>query len=177
MKATDRHKARVAALTGSSMDGDDLLSGDDFQPFESFDGAASGDVASYLPLAAGMISEITSKELKKKEDKEAEAKMKATEGYKAQQAANEAQKKSAMAAADAMTEADPNGPKHRMAASLALEAQAAQAKAMYFSSQMPGLIPGYAPQNPSIFTAKNVAIGGAVVLAVGLVVYAAKKRK
>lgn len=170
MKATDRHKQRVADLCESPMEGDDVFYGD-------FTSADMGTVAALAQVA----SEIASKELKKKEDAATEKKMKEGEPYKMQQAAQQAQQKAAFAQADALTEADPNGPKHRLAAQLAADAQAAQMKAMYMASSTPGmgggLVPaGYKPPAPSVFTAKNVAIGLGVLGAVGLVVYAARRK-
>ncbi len=169
MKATDRHKQRVADLVNSPMEGDVEIYGD----------FTSGDMGTVAALAQ-VASEIASKELKKKEDAAAEKKMKESEPYKMQQAAQQAQQKAAFAQADALTEADPNGPKHRLAAQLAADAQAAQMKAMYLASSTPGMggamVPaGYKPSQ-SIFTAKNVAIGLGVLGAVGLVVYAARRK-
>lgn len=170
MKATDRHKQRVADLVNSPMEGDIDIYGD----------FGSGDVGT-LAAVANVAAEIAKNELKKKEDAAAEKKMKEGEPYKQAQAAQEAQKKAAFAQADALTEADPNGPKHRLAAQLAADAQAAQMKAMYLASTSGamggGLVPaGYKPPAPSVFTAKNVAIGLGVLGAVGLVVYAARKK-
>lgn len=171
MKATDRHKMRVAELTSSPMDGD----GSDDVFYGEF---TSGDMGTVAALAQ-VASEIASKELKKKEDAAAEQKLKAGEPYKMQQAAQAAQQKAAFAQADALTEADPNGPKHRLAAQLAADAQAAQMKAMYLASSTPGgaMVPaGYKPPAPSIFTPKNVAIGLGVLGLLGVVVYAARRK-
>lgn len=170
MKATDRHKQRVADLVNSPMEGD----------VEVYGAFESGDVGT-LAAVANVAAEIAAKEMKKKEDAAAEKKMKEGDAYKMQQAAQQAQQKAAFAQADALTEADPNGPKHRLAAQLAADAQAAQMKAMYLASTTPGmgggLVPaGYKPPAPSVFTTKNVLIGLGVVGALGLVVYAARRK-
>jgi hypothetical protein len=157
--ATERHRARVQALINTPIEGE--VMGEE----------TSDQVKTYLPLAAGLISEVTASQLKKKEDEEKKKKLESGEAFLAQKAATEAQKKAAMAQADAITEADPNGPKHRAAAALALEAQAAQQKAMYHQMQSmattPGAQPmlpaGYVPPQPSIFTSRNVLIGAGVL--------------
>lgn len=128
MKATDRHKARVQELCNSPMDGEQVEG-------EEFDGEASQDVATYTPMAAGVLSEVVSKALKSSEDKKAAAAAQNTDAAKAQKAAADATKNAAMAQADAITEADVNGPKHQAAAKLALDAQSAQAKANFYASQ------------------------------------------
>ena len=154
--ATERHRARVQALINTPIEGEVM-------------GETSDEVKTYLPLAAGLISEVTASQLKKKEEEEKKKKLESGEAFQAQKAATEAQKKAAMAQADAITEADPNGPKHRAAAALALEAQAAQQKAMYhqMQSMTPGSQPmlpaGYVPPQPSIFTTRNVLIGAGVL--------------
>jgi hypothetical protein len=139
------------------------------------EGDTSEDVSKYLPLASGALTEVVSTELKKKEEEKRQAALKGSEGYKAQQAAIEAQKQAAMLQADAITEADPSGPKHKAAAAAALQAQAAAAKAAYFAA---GSTPGGAAllssggarsfEAPSMFTSKNLLIAGGVVL-VGIV--------
>jgi hypothetical protein len=155
------------------------------EPLDVFvDGDTSEDVSKYLPLASGALTEVVSTELKKKEEEKRQAALKSSEGYKAQQAAIEAQKQAAMLQADAITEADPSGPKHKAAAAAALQAQSAAAKAAYFAAgATPGgaaLFPGggHGGAAPSMLTTKNLLIAGGVVLAglVGWKVLSGKKR-
>ena len=195
MKATDRHKARVAEMVSEPMEGEHLLDisdevSTDYAPTADelagaaadVAGATSDNVLKYGSAAGGMLSEFAAGKLKEKEDEEAKKKLESSEGFLANKEATEAGKKAAMAKADALTEADPLGPKHKAAAELAVQAQAAREKASYFQQQSyaagaPGQMqPGasgqypqsYAPQAPSIFTTKNMLIAGGAVIGVGL---------
>jgi len=177
MKATDRHKQRVAELIAAPMDeGVAIYDDDGDENDEVFYGEGAMD---FIPGLLNAGGEIAKSEIAKKDAADAKKKLESGEAFKAQAAANEAQKKAAFAQADAVTEADPNGPKHRMAADLAKQAQAASAKASYLAMQSGGgaMVPaGYVPPSPSFFTPRNVAIGGAVVLGLGLVVYLARRK-
>lgn len=164
MRAMDRHKMRVH----------ELLDSEPVEGGEHLYGVASEDVKTYLPLATGLVTELTATELKKKEAREAEEKLKSSEGYKAQQAAADARKRAEMAKAEAVTESDPNGPKHKAAAQLELEAMAAEQKARYFASLstanvLPGAAGGpsggYAPGGggSDLFSTRNLMIGGAIL--------------
>ena len=156
------------------------------EPLDVFvEGETSDDVSKYLPLASGALTEVVSDQLKKKEAEKREKALKSSEGYKAQQAAVDAQKQAAMLQADAITETDLNGPKHKAAAAAVLAAQAAAARAAYFATPgaaapgsgfMPGGSPGI--EAPSMFNTKNLLIAGGVVLAglVGWKVLSGKKR-
>ena len=169
MNAMDRHKARVQEISGAEILGE-----------------TSDDVKTYVPLAAGAIAEIAAQQLKNKEQAAAKAKLESGEAFQAQKLADDLNKKAAMASIDASTETDANGPKHRAAAELNLQALAATQKAMYFKqqammSQMPGSTamtpPGYGmpKQESSIFTTKNILIGVGVLGLLGVVVYAVRK--
>jgi hypothetical protein len=180
--ATERHKRRVQALINTP------IVGADGQEYEVFEGETSDDVKTYLPLAAGLVSELTATQLKKKEEDDKKKAAANSEAGKAASAAADAQKKAAMASADAMTEADPNGPKHRAAAQLAVEAQAAAQKSAYFQSlaaaaAMP-MVPGpggqMVPANMMQAQQKDntllyVGIGVGVLALLGIVVAVARK--
>ncbi len=104
-----------------------------------FFGAASQDAQVYANLAANLIQAgggIAAAEMKKKEDKEREEKEKERnkEGLKAQADAAAARKKAQMMSAEALGEADPNGPLHAAAAKAETEARVAEAKAAIFRS-------------------------------------------
>lgn len=173
MKATDRQRARHQALVDSPMDGYEG------SPNE-FVGDMSDDLAKYLPLATGAATEVAVSQLKAKEAADKAKAAKNSEAGQAQSAAQAARKNAALAQADAMTETDPNGPKHKAAAQYNLEAQAAEAKAAYFQ-QAGGVVPGGAGMAPyaggftppsrggaaSFLTPTNIMIG-AGVLGVGI---------
>lgn len=177
MKAMDRHKARVAQLLESPMEGEELF-------------GQADDFAKWWQLGTGAVGEITTSQLRKKEEKEREKKLKSSEAYKAQEAAAEARKRAELAKAEAITEVDPNGPKHRLAAQLELEAQAAERKAAFFAQQAalaaaqaasltPGaMVPaGFGPSPMSnLFTPRNLLIGGGIVAGVVVVALLARRR-
>jgi hypothetical protein len=181
MKATDRHRQRVQDLINTP------IQGEPFQdPFagDYIEGETSDDVATYLPMAAGLVSELAKTQLKKKEDAERKAKLESGDAFKAQKVAEASQQKAAMAQADAMTENDPNGPKHRAAAQLAIQAQSDQAKSMYYQQQammsaagVPGSQMMFQPKaKPGLSTAAWVGIAAGGVAALGLLVYFARRK-
>lgn len=120
-----KNKLAVQALLGES---DDV-----------FFGASSQDAQLYANLAANLVQAgggIAAAEMKKKEDKEREEKLKEQnkEGLKAQSDAAAARKKAQMLSAEALGEADPNGPLHAAAAKAETEARVAEAKAAFYRS-------------------------------------------
>jgi hypothetical protein len=180
MKATDRHKARVQEMIDSPMEGEESFEqANDIQMYDvdNFAGETSDLVRTLVPAAAGIAAELGANKLKSGEDAKKKKEYEASEAFQANKAAQEAEKRAALAQADAVTEADPLGPKHKAAAELGVQAQAARQKSNYFAQQAAmsaGQMPGgaIAPQGyyppPSIFTPKNLMIGGGVLA--GLVV-------
>lgn len=166
--AIDRFRARKEGRLSDTVD--------------ELNGAISDDLAKYLPLAAGAATEVAVSEQKKKEDAAAAKAAANSESGKAQAAAQQARKNASMAAADAITETDPNGPKHKLAATLNLEAQAAEAKAGFFAPALPG---GMSPMSMSAFgpqgggksnTLTYALVGGGVLVA-GLITVLLVRRK
>jgi hypothetical protein len=121
-RSLDRH--RLAARYRRGLDA--LILGD-----------ATDTALQYGSMGINAAVEIAQKERARKAAEEA-----SKEGNEARKAATEARKKAVMAAADARTEKDtvPPGPKHQLAQQLALEADAAEAKAAYYTGG--GMPPG-----------------------------------
>lgn len=127
-------------------------------------GSIADDLAKYLPMAEGAGTEILTDTLKNKEVANSPA-------TAAQKAATDANTKAQLAAADALTETDANGPKHQLAASLALQAKAATAKAAVYGTApgaagagMPGAKGG---KSGGMSTGMKVVIGGGILAVVG----------
>ena len=189
MKATDRHKARVEALLSEPFEGCEQLDGcEDLEPtLADIYGATSDTVRTVAPAAAGVISELVANKLKSNEEEDAKKKLEAGDAFQSNKAAQEAEKKAALAEADASTEPDPNGPMHRAAAQSRTLANAARQKSNYFAQQAmaanpqammpggPGGYPGaYAPPAKDD-TMKYVLIGGGVLAAVAVLALVLRK--
>lgn len=146
-------------------------------------GALSDDLAKYLPLATGAATEVAVDAQKKKEAADAAKAAAGSEGAKATAAAQLARKNAAMAQADAITETDPAGPKHKLAVQLDLEARAAEAKAGFFGgapsaggAMSPMAMAAFGPQGKKSNT-MTYALVGAGVVAAGLITILLVKRK
>jgi membrane protein involved in colicin uptake len=134
---------------------------------EILNGAVSDDLAKYLPLATGAVTELTVDQVRAREQANSEA-------GKAQAAAQAARKKAEMLKADSI--ADPS--KSAAAAQAEKDAQAAEAKAAFYKtgSTSTAMIPSGAHGGGGMSTQTKILIGVGAAVALGGIFYFAKKR-
>ncbi len=183
MKATDRHRARVAELLEAPFEFDNGQYPNEIM--ETVEGEVSDNLMKFGPLVSNAAFEAAAQIAKSKEDDAKAEAAKNSPAGKAKAEAEVARKNAAMAAAEAIAEADPKGQKHKDAAQAELVARVAEAKAAYFAqpgataANAPNFGPakGGKPEESFFEKYKWPLIGGGGALAVGVVAIVLMRKK